>query len=113
MATICQVTRRVASETLVSVPGPLAVIETVPSRLVTAATANGHRRRKKDTPRATAPIDRSSQNRVRAWCHSADAPVEKNKPLNSSASAARQACAGQVSGGVYRSGLGRCTFLTL
>ncbi|GAA0423241.1 hypothetical protein GCM10010160_58680 [Acrocarpospora corrugata] len=85
-----------ASETFARAPGPLAVTETAPRTLVSTATTNGRRRRKKDSPRATIPSDRSSQNSARASCHCAGAADHHSTPLNSSASAVRQTCDCQV-----------------
>ena len=101
ITTICLITRRVASETVARVPGPFAVTETQPRTLVSTATANGQRRRKKVSPRDTRPNDRSSQNSHRACSHWAGAENHHSTPLNATAAAMRHSCAGQVSGGLY------------
>ena len=44
-STICQTTRRVASDTATRMPGPAADTDTKPKTLVSSATGNGHRRR--------------------------------------------------------------------
>src|SRR5680860_1090614 len=110
---ICLITRRVARETVARVPGPFAVTETEPMMLVSAATVSGQRRRKKVSTRATRPSDRSSQNSHRASLHWPGAENHHSTALNATAAAMRQRCACQVSGGLYWSGLGRCTLLTL
>ena len=56
---------------------------------------------------------RSTQNSHRACCHCARADIDHRTPLNATAAVMRHSCACQVSGGLYCSGLGRCTLLTL
>ena len=100
ITTICQITLRVASDTVASVPGPSAVTDTEPSRLVVAADREGPA----PTEEGQAPA-RRARRRGRARTATAPAPTARGadrttaRALNATAPVMRQAATARSAAG--------------